>query len=659
MINRSIQRFLVVLVACTISIGPSVADEPIEKSGQKSESELRADAKSQSQKKQVDDLLNTCERLVRLVESRDSVEQTCEIEDFVALQLINANQLEVCLPHAKRSLELSESHFGKDHWQTVSRRWSLDYVNKLQAAPPETFQQMLEIEARYNEFLAAEKHAQAAAEIEKLAPLETETLGAEHPFCANTWDNQAVCWIAAEKYEAAEKAATKAFTIRRKQLGEKHPSTALAAWSLAQAQVKQKKHAAALEYLELAAEVSRATGSPVEAAWIDSWRAGSLAALNRFDDAEKTYESVAGQFTALNLDGRPLWQMLRNRSECLTNAGRKAEGIEVLFDAVDALEKAEDVSDKELRDELEIVILAARQATNGTTELKIDLKISELEKRAIRRMISHLKKMGDRESLLIRISFLRERLVVGGFKKEAETELRELFATVRSMIDQSLSPNELSTIINALDPVSTELESSGDLGPARICCEMAFELSDKLPKEDAIGFQVELLGKQLSIAISGGNAARTQALSSSIRDLLPQYLQGLARYSQKVPIIEFGTDRQHRSIVVLSYLSASKVLVLEPVTNDISMAVKLAGELDAKLEQISGLLLKQDNVKEIVRKVHFDRKLIWTQIQTRLIGDKAEVLPQDRRQYVELMAINASKASAPNESDANLWALYA
>lgn len=904
--NHSPIRILIALVACTISIGSSFADEPLKKPGQKSENELRAVAELQCKNGQIEDLLKTCENLIRLVESRDSVESTCEIEDFIAVLLIQANQLEASVQHAKRSWGLSQSHFGKDHWQTVSRHWSLSYVQKLQAAPNETVRQMLKIESRYNDFLASQKYAEAANEIEKLVPFERKILGARHPFIANTWANQADCWISAENYGAAKNSATNAFAIRHKELGAKHPDTATAAWILAKALIHHEKHEAALEYLELAAKVWRATGNLVDAAWMDSSRGDSLAALDRPSDAASAYKYAAAQFTALKehanagythtelalllqkqnkpfkaaeefrlaasehdragtplepftcllrsaelfieerryddavraisdsskhaglaaktmsendvleeltsviskilplfaedlvvvegleawskltenigseetiaaasadallsmklrlpksstvfkaqtewreasvrrwenasrihavfiqehkariltqgreskfssakdcseayqellalgdipegdvndefkrfrastivdaakaieshergaglellnrhsdllleqLSGKLAWQMHKLRYQWLKNANRTNEATQALIEATAALESAKVVTDVEIRNSLAALVLALMEA-NG------EASIDDAEKRARRRLILHLAKMGDSASQFSELVSLRLRLEQGGLKHDAEQALKEVFSLARSMNSRDSSTAELFVAIQTLDVVAGELEGSGLLGPADFSCKLALELSQNLPESEAVGFRVGLLGKQLTIAISGGQSERVNRLSANLRRVYPFYLERLSKLAEVVPEFEFVTKNRHNNIVVMSYLTNAQYLLHKPIVDDITVAVSHATELDAKLEQISDLLRKQEDLDEFfARNVQNSRVLVWGQIENRLIGDQPEILSNDARAYVASMKANAIKIFAPDEPDANLW----
>lgn len=888
--NHSPIRILIALVACTISIGSSFADEPLKKLGQKSENELRTDAENQCQNGQFEELLKTCKNLVRLVESRDSAEQTCEIEDFVAALLIQANQLKASARYSKRSWILSESHLGKDHWQTVSRRWSLDYVQKLQAAPTEAVRQLLQIESRYSDFLTAQRYVEAANEIEKLVPFESKILGVEHPFIANTWANQADCWISAENYEAADKAAKKAFAIRRKVLGAKHPHTAMAAFYLAKALINQEKHEAALEYLELAAKVWRATGNLVDAAWMDSSRGDSLAALDRPSDAATAYKYAAAQFTGLNehanagythtelalllqkqnkpfkaaeefrlaasehdragtplepftcllrsaelfakalrydesvkalsdssryagaaakvmseedlleelksviskilpllenesfvvkgleawsrltgeigseqvaagpmadallslqlkfsktprlfnthvkwridvvgrwkaqsrvyafliqrnlaesldlgrssklssieqccqaydnalrlgegeigdkyqplrakmtvdasavaedreaggglrileqnnalllkhLKGRSLWLMYSLRSKWLIKANRQVEGVADFFAAVDVLEAVEDATDVEIRDSLKAL---AFTAMNANAELPIDAA----EKRARRRLIIHLTKMDDSASQMSEVGYLWLRLHQGGRKKDAEKALEELFSIARSFNNGSATVEELRVATRELSIAEVSLETSGFLGPAYLSCELALELSEKLPKSESIGVRVEFLGKQLKIAISMDQKKRIDILSAKLKGLSPLYLAKLSRYAEGLPTLGFSPTSQHSVSAVMSCAGCASLFVLKPVVDEISTAVVLAGELDTRVEQISGLMRKQDGLDGFAGMMMSERVHIWKNILQRL-ATSHETLPKDMLSYVELMKANALKA---------------
>ena len=215
---------------------------------------------------------------------------------WLSQQHLALQQMPQAVDYASQYESVTEQLHGKDHWQTVSARWQADYVRKQQAAPADTVKAMLSIEARYNELNAAGKYAEAAVELEKLVPYELDVLGAEHPNLAITWTLQADCWLNAEQYGKAEQAATKALDVRRKALGDMHPDTAQVTWYLAKALIFQQRHEEALAPLEQAASIWKATEQPVFAAWADSWRGDSLAALDRKPEAAKAYHAALTAF---------------------------------------------------------------------------------------------------------------------------------------------------------------------------------------------------------------------------------------------------------------------------------------------------------------------------------------------------------------------------
>ena len=219
--------------------------------------------------------------------------------EWLSQRYLGRQDLKRAQSHAAELLRVRRALHGEDEWQTVSARWYLDYVQKLSLAQPDTLEKMLAIEAEFNQLNATEKYAEAAAKIQELVLLEEKTLGAEHPFFANTFANQAECLLNAEQFAAAEILAERALTIRKKQLGVKHPDTADAAWFLALSRIRQEKHAQALEPLELSRDVSRAAGQEADAAWMDSWRGESLVALDRSNDARSAYQSALAAFRKL------------------------------------------------------------------------------------------------------------------------------------------------------------------------------------------------------------------------------------------------------------------------------------------------------------------------------------------------------------------------
>ncbi|WP_013630017.1 CHAT domain-containing protein [Rubinisphaera brasiliensis] len=229
----------------------------------------------------------------------DTHEELTGTLEWLSNQNLAQQKMQSAEKHAAELLRVQEQLHGKAGWQTASARWYLDYIQKLSKVEPETLAKMLAIEAEYNRLLADGKHAEAAEKILELVPLEEEALGKEHPFIANTLSLRADRLLAAEEFPAAEVAAERALAIRRKHLGDRHPDTANAAWLLALSRIRQEKHAEALEPLELARDGWRSGGRKVYAAWTDSFRGVSLAALGRKVEAKTAYHQALDSFREL------------------------------------------------------------------------------------------------------------------------------------------------------------------------------------------------------------------------------------------------------------------------------------------------------------------------------------------------------------------------
>ncbi|MFN9292886.1 MAG: tetratricopeptide repeat protein, partial [Planctomyces sp.] len=216
--------------------------------------------------------------------------------EWLSQQYLAQQNLPQAETYAVELQRVQEALHGKAGWQSVSARWRLDYVRKLSKVEPATLTRMLGIEAEVNRLLAEGKQAEAAAEREKLIPLEEAALGSDYPFFANTFANQADCLLTAEQFAAAETAASRALSIRRKQLGDQHPDTAMAAFLLVRSLIGQDRHSEAVERLILARDAWLASGLLVDAAWMDSWRGDSLVVLKRYTAAKAAYEAALAVF---------------------------------------------------------------------------------------------------------------------------------------------------------------------------------------------------------------------------------------------------------------------------------------------------------------------------------------------------------------------------
>jgi len=216
--------------------------------------------------------------------------------EWLSQQYLTQQNLSSAETYAVELLRVQEALHGENGGQTVTSRWWLDYVGKLSNQDPAALKRMLAIEAEIQRLVVQSNQAAAAAEIEKLIPLEEAALGSDHPFFANTCLIQADCLLTAKQFAAAETAASRALSIRRKQLGDQHPDTAMVAFLLARSRIGQERHTDALEPLELAHDALLASLQFVNAAWMDSWRGDSLAALQRPAEAKTAYQAALAAF---------------------------------------------------------------------------------------------------------------------------------------------------------------------------------------------------------------------------------------------------------------------------------------------------------------------------------------------------------------------------
>lgn len=257
---------------------------------------------------------------------------------WLSQQHLKQKDVKTAEERAVELLSVQTAVHGKDHWQAVSARWYLDYVQKLAKANPDTLDRMQVIEAEYIRLFAQEKYAEAAAKIQELVPLEQRVLGEDHPFLANSLQTRADSCFAAADFECMATAADRCLAIRQQVFGIKHPDTAMAAWSVALSRIRQQRHEDALGPLELARHAWNIVGDDNNAAWMAVHHGDLLFLLEKYGAAQAAYESAHGVFRTINND-EGLGHCLNALGEVCRHLGHFRQAIDYQRQALDLIKK--------------------------------------------------------------------------------------------------------------------------------------------------------------------------------------------------------------------------------------------------------------------------------------------------------------------------------
>ncbi len=183
-------------------------------------------------------------------------ERATELEKQIAA----ATDDQAAVSLAEELLALRTRVQGKDHWETINARWSLDLRRKLAAVSAETREGWRQGENAVRS--AAELEAQGR--LPEALPLRERrvkdcegVLGIDHPYTAISYNNLASNLKAQARYAEAQPLFVQALAILRKQFGEDHPDTARGYNSLAGNLYAQARYAEAQSLYERALAIKR------------------------------------------------------------------------------------------------------------------------------------------------------------------------------------------------------------------------------------------------------------------------------------------------------------------------------------------------------------------------------------------------------------------
>jgi len=219
--------------------------------------------------------------------------------DWLARRNLDQSEAGKAVALATESLAIREALEPSERWKTINTRNMLDFATRLSKADPEVVRQMMAIREKASAMATNEQYAEAAAKLRERLAMEETLLGTDHPFYAVTLKSIGDWLELAKEYASAEQAAADGLAIRKRHLGVEHPDTASAAWLLALTRFRQEKYEAVLEPLELARDAWTSTAQLTDAAWMESWRGDTLAALQRDDEAAVAYQASLEAFREL------------------------------------------------------------------------------------------------------------------------------------------------------------------------------------------------------------------------------------------------------------------------------------------------------------------------------------------------------------------------
>jgi CHAT domain-containing protein len=143
-------------------------------------------------------------------------------------ELVGARQFAEAVEPARELLALREGKQGKDHWQTIDARLSLEWLRHMASLPPDAQKELAAadtLETEAEQLRQQGKAAQAEPLLRKALAFRQKHLGEEHPLTAESLANLAFNLDSQAKYADAEALFHKALAILGKTRGEEHPST--------------------------------------------------------------------------------------------------------------------------------------------------------------------------------------------------------------------------------------------------------------------------------------------------------------------------------------------------------------------------------------------------------------------------------------------------
>lgn len=158
----------------------------------------------------------------------DDAKKAAELEKKIE-EAEQADQYNVMVRIAEELLALRSERQGRDHWQTVTQKWVVDRIRKLDALPKKNRASWISAYQRAFEAAELESKAQytkAESIWQEFRCQSEDTLGEKHPDTAGSYFSLAKNKTAQGNYADANPLFQKALELNRELLGEKHPYTA-------------------------------------------------------------------------------------------------------------------------------------------------------------------------------------------------------------------------------------------------------------------------------------------------------------------------------------------------------------------------------------------------------------------------------------------------
>jgi tetratricopeptide (TPR) repeat protein len=264
----------------------------------------------------------------------DDARKAQELEEQIE-GLLQAGKFAEALASAEAVARLRAERQGKDHWEAVEARFTVEALRRVIAGGKKGREDYVAAGELANKAAALEqkgRHRDALPLREQVYAILREVLGEEHPETAANCHTLAVNLSAQARYKEALEHHQKALAARRKTLGEDHPGTAASYNGIATILQHQGRYTEAEALFRKALAIRLAAFGEEHLATANSYNnlGGDLSAQGRYADAEEFFRKsltverkLLGEANALTATA------YNNVAFTLREQGRYAEAEEV------------------------------------------------------------------------------------------------------------------------------------------------------------------------------------------------------------------------------------------------------------------------------------------------------------------------------------------
>lgn len=276
--------WLMLLLIAT-SAATSIADVPTPTAGQNASPDARRVAKRDQLVAEALQLY-TDGKVAQAAEAYQEIRilerQTFGADDINLLDtVIDLESLYGELGDSNRAIQMArERHrlcvisYGESSWQTRQARWGMDYHLKLANAAIDLKTQMRKLETKYQQLIRQGQFKDAAECNQRLADIEIQVLGPEHPNLAQSYLNIAEAYNNVGEFSNAETNVRRAGKMFLAAIGESSPHIAKSSFVLGQSLWGQKRYRDADKALQVAERVYTESSDVDGSAAATSFRGG-------------------------------------------------------------------------------------------------------------------------------------------------------------------------------------------------------------------------------------------------------------------------------------------------------------------------------------------------------------------------------------------------